>query len=129
MRERISGKVITTGVAYLVLLVACIAAVLLFVEEINGRLIASLGFIAVPFTAMFALFMMSMMDDDQNVMQNHAMTTLGTIYFVVTVIVTIIVNLLQFSTKWFVAVEILVLAFGATVILWGLRGKQHIEEQ
>lgn len=125
----VSGKVLTTGIAYLILLAAGVAVTLLLAEEITGRLLLSLLFIALAFTAMFGLFIMGMLDDRQNIMQNQAMTILGTLYFVVTVVVTILVNLLHFSMKTFFAAELIVLALGAVGILWGLRGKQHIEEQ
>lgn len=125
----VSGKVLTTGIAYLILLAAGVAVTLLLAEEITGRLLLSLVFIALAFTAMFGLFIMGMLDDRQNIMQNQAMTILGTLYFIVAVVVTILVNLLHFPMRAFVAAELIVLALGAVGILWGLRGKQHIEEQ
>lgn len=124
----ISGKVLTTLIAYVIILAAGVTATLLLADEITGRLLMSLVFIAVAFTAMFGLFVLGMIDDRQNIMQNQAMTILGTLYFIVTVVVTLLINLLRFSTKAFMAAELIVLALGAVGILWGLRGKQHIEE-
>lgn len=124
----ISGKVLTTLIAYVIILAAGVTATLLLADEITGRLLMSLVFIAVAFTAMFGLFVLGMIDDRQNIMQNQAMTILGTLYFIVTVVVTLLINLLRFSTKAFMAAELIVLALGGVGILWGLRGKQHIEE-
>lgn len=124
----VSGKVLTTLIAYVIILAAGVTATLLLADEITGRLLMSLVFIAVAFTAMFGLFVLGMIDDRQNIMQNQAMTILGTLYFIVTVVVTLLINLLRFSTKAFLAAELIVLALGAVGILWGLRGKQHIEE-
>lgn len=125
----VSGKVLTTLIAYVIILAAGVAATLLLADEITGRLLMSLVFIALAFTAMFGLFVMGMMDDRQNIMQNQTMTILGALYFIVTVVVTILINLLRFSTRAFIAAELIVLALGSVGILWGLRGKQHIEEQ
>ncbi|MCI8513562.1 MAG: hypothetical protein HFI93_02875 [Lachnospiraceae bacterium] len=128
LNANVSGKVMTTIIAYVIILAAGVAATLLLAEEITGRLLLSLVFIGVAFTAMFGMFILGMLDDRQNIMQNQAMTILGTLYFIVAVAATILVNILHFSTRAFVATEVIVLAFGSVGILWGLRGKQHIEE-
>ncbi len=124
-----SKKFITVSAIYAVILVAGIAITLLLAGEITARLVVSMCFIAFSFLAMALASILNLLDIRENVMQNFAVTTISIIYFIVTCVVTVAINILGFTLRWFAVVEILVMALGIVGMLFGILGKQHIEDK
>lgn len=129
MKKKIKKNVVITGIIYWLFLLTGITITCLLVENMTLQLGLSIFFVALAYTVMFAIFIISMLDNRQNVIQNSAISTLGILYFVLTVVITICARLFRFTIKWFIIAELIVLVLGVTVILLGYLGKDHIENE
>ena len=111
-----------------VVLFIAIAVVLLLAEQITVRLILSLCFVAVPYLALSAGILLSVLDRKERLMQNGLLITLSIIYLLVAIALTVVLNLLHLSLRPFIALELVVLAVGIITIIAGISAKRHMDK-
>lgn len=129
MKKKIKKNVVITGIIYLLFLLTGVTITCLLAEKMTLQLGLSICFVILAYTVMFAIFIFCMLDHRQNVVQNSALSTLGILYFVLAVVVTICARLFRFTIKWFIITELIALVLGVTAILLGYLGKDHIENE
>ncbi|MCD7863823.1 MAG: hypothetical protein LUG61_10035 [Lachnospiraceae bacterium] len=114
------------AIAYIIVLLVGIGCALQLMDVFSERIIATIVFIVFAYTVMFAAIELCVLDNRQNIMQNLALALISLIYFVCTIIISFILNIIN---QFFWIGEIIVLTLGLIAIIWGLIGKHHIESK
>lgn len=81
----------------------------------------------IPYAVLCLPHVVSMMDRAENVMQNNMILGFAAAYLILTIIMTVILNLMQVSLKAFSVIEIMIMVIGLILIICGFLVKNHIE--
>lgn len=127
MNKKALTSILLVVAAYTIVLIAAVGITIALAEKITAQLVLSWVFIGLPYAVLCGSNVLTMIDKENNVMQNGMLTTMAGAYLALAVVVTILLNLLALSLKPFIIIEIIIMVIGVVVIIVGLLAKTHIE--